>query len=173
MELIDFVDADDHPVARGPRGQAHRSGLYYRVAATILMVGPARVLVYRRRPTAQVFPGHHDVLVGGSVRAGESYGHAAQRELAEEFSIRPRLRKVLRIPQSSPIGPCHLAVHLAEIDHLIEQLRPDRAEIDGHAFSEIAQLLTDPPQPFTPNGGEVLRQLFAGPTPHFGAPHAP
>ncbi|EDY50537.1 NUDIX domain-containing protein [Streptomyces clavuligerus] len=160
-ELVDFVDADDRPVSRGPRGRAQRAGLHYRVAATVLTAGPDRVLVYRRPAGARVFPGHHDVLVGGSVRAGESYLVAARRELAEEFGVRPELREVLRLPQPSPIGPCHLAVHLADIGELTGLLRPDRTEIDHCQLLSLARLLNDPPRPFVPTGVDVLHRLFA------------
>lgn len=132
-------------------------GLYYRVAATIVLKQD-HVLTYRRPATVSVFPGHHDVLVGGSLRAGETYRQAAQRELAEEFGIRPALREALRLRQDSPIGPCHLTVYLAGLDG---RLRPDRAEIDHHELLPVAGVLACPPQPFIPTGLAVLRQLFA------------
>jgi 8-oxo-dGTP pyrophosphatase MutT (NUDIX family) len=159
MELIDFVNADDQVVRRGPRGRSGADGLYFRAAATVVLVKD-RVLVYRRPATAGVFPGHHDVLVGGWLRAGETYRQAAQRELAEEFGIRPALREALRLRQDSPVGPCHLTVYLAE---LAGRLRPDRVEIDHHELLPVAGVVACPPEPFIPTGLAVLRRLFARP----------
>lgn len=156
-EMIDFVNADDQVVRRGLRGRSGADGLYFRAAATIVLAED-RVLVYRRPATVSVFPGHHDVLVGGSLRAGETYRQAAGRELAEEFGIRPALHEALRLRQDSPAGPCHLTVYLAGLDG---RLRPDRAEIDHHELLPVARVLACPPQPFIPTGLAVLRRLFA------------
>ncbi|QFZ18636.1 NUDIX domain-containing protein [Saccharothrix syringae] len=156
MEMIDFVDADDRVVGRGQRGGARDAGLHYRVAATVVLSAD-RVLVYRRPGTAGVYPGHHDVLVGGTVRSGESYRQAAERELAEEFGIRPVLREAVRERRESPIGPCHLAVYLAEARG---RLRPDPAEVDHHELLSVAEVLARPPRPFVAVGLAVLRRLF-------------
>ncbi|MFF4214996.1 NUDIX domain-containing protein [Streptomyces nondiastaticus] len=160
-ETIDYVDANDHVVAQGPRGQAPGAGLHRRAAATILLAqpdGPGRhVLIYQRPSTACVYPGHHDVLIGGSPRAGESYRQAAARELAEELGIHPPLREALRLRTTSPLGPYHLTVHLAE---LCEPLRPDPREIPRHELLPLARVLAVPPRPFVPTGLDVLRRLF-------------
>ena len=159
-ELIDYVDADDRPVGRGPRGLAAAMGLLYRVAATVCGDRDGRVLVYRRPDGAAVFPGHYDVLVGGSVRAGESYLRAAVRELDEECGIRPATppREIFRTRRSSPVGPCWLAVHRAEAEG---PLCPDLREIAWHAFRDPQDLLDGALQPFIPAGAEALRRLVA------------
>lgn len=155
-EIIDYVDSDDRFVRSGPRNGAEAAGLYYRVAATIVHTADGRVLVYRRPAWATVFPGHHDVLVGGGVRAGESYEQAAARELAEEFGLRTTVREVWRVRHDSPVGPCHLTVHLAVLD---AALHPDPTEIAQHALLPIPQVLSDPPRPFVPAGLRALRQV--------------
>jgi 8-oxo-dGTP pyrophosphatase MutT (NUDIX family) len=154
-ETIDFVDTQDHVVRRGLRGQAGAAGLYYRVAATIVGTRDGRVLVYRRSSHADVFPSHHDVLIGGAVRAGESYLQAAVRELAEELDIRPSVREVSRVRLESPVGPCHLAVHFALHSGTV---RTAPGEVDGYALVRIEEVLTAPPQPFVPAGLAALRQ---------------
>ncbi len=158
-ELVDFVDAADRPVSRGPRGRAAEQGLYYRVAATVCGDRSGRVLVYQRPAGAALFPGHYDVLVGGSVRAGESYLRAAARELEEELGIRPVLREIFRTRHASPAGPCWLAVHLAETDC---PLRVDRREVAWCAFLPPEQALDGTLRPFVPAGLAALQRL-AGP----------
>ncbi|WP_242906751.1 NUDIX domain-containing protein [Actinomadura terrae] len=156
-EIIDYVDSDDRFVRSGPRGKAAAEGLYYRVAATIVHTGDGRVLVYRRPSHAAVFPGYHDVLVGGGVRAGEDYRQAAMRELAEETGLRPAVREVLRVRHDSPVGPCHLAVHLALLDGPI---RAAADEMEQYRLLPLANVVSDPPQPFVPAGLETLRRLL-------------
>ncbi|MEV0618774.1 NUDIX domain-containing protein [Nonomuraea sp. NPDC050404] len=156
-ELIDYVDTDDRIVRRGPRGQSGVAGLHYRVAATIVLAAPRHVLVYRRPATATVFAGHHDVLIGGSVRAGETYRQAARRELAEEFGLHAEPVERLRLTRSSPVGPCHLAVHTAD---LVPPLLPNPAEIAHHALWPVTGFLAAPPHPVVPVGLAVLRRLL-------------
>ncbi|GEB52038.1 NUDIX domain-containing protein [Streptomyces cacaoi] len=142
-EQVDYVDAEDRPVRTGPRGGARAIGLHHRVAATVLTDPAGRVLVHRRPAHAPVLPGHHDVLVGGCVRAGESYRAAAARELAEELGVGtggPPPRELWRERLDGPNGPCWLAVH-----HL--RLGPggppqaDPAEIAWHGFVPYARLV--------------------------------
>jgi 8-oxo-dGTP pyrophosphatase MutT (NUDIX family) len=156
-EIVDYVDADDRFVRCGPRSGAMADGLYYRVAATVVRSGDGRVLVYRRSSGATVFPGYHDVLIGGGVRTGESYRQAAERELAEEIGLKTTVSEIHRIRHDSPVGPCHLVVHVAVFNTV---LRPAAGEIDWHGLLPVAQVLADPPQPFIQAGLDALRRLI-------------
>ncbi|MDJ1137323.1 NUDIX domain-containing protein [Streptomyces iconiensis] len=172
-ELVDYVDAADRHVRTGPRGGAHTEGLLYRVAATLLTDPYGRVLVYRRPEDSSVLPGHHDVLVGGSVRAGETPAQAAARELAEEFGPgaaecgqraedggRPHVMWRERV--EGPAGPCWLTVHHARVTE--DALRPDPEEIAWHGFLPPEQLLDGAhPRPFNRVGLRALRRLADAP----------
>ncbi|WP_231905171.1 MULTISPECIES: NUDIX domain-containing protein [Streptomycetaceae] len=154
-ETVDYVDVRDRPVRRGPRGRAARYGLHYRVAATVCTDPLGRVLVYRRPADAAVLPGHHDVLIGGSVRAGESYLAAAARELAEELGVRPPLREIYRSRQTAGPGPCWLTVHHATVTG---PLRPDPREIawcDWVPAGAAGSL-----RPFVPAGRTAVTRLL-------------
>ncbi|MDT3398246.1 NUDIX domain-containing protein [Streptomyces sp. B1866] len=155
-EWVDYVDVDDRPVGRGPRGGAAARGLYYRVAATVLTDAAGRVLVYRRPAAAPVLPGHFDVLVGGSVRAGESYLDAAVRELSEELGVACEPREVWRTRAGSPVGPCWLAVHHARCDRAG---RPDPREVAWHGFVPVRRVLDGAFQPFDDVGRRALARL--------------
>ncbi|MDH6575411.1 NUDIX domain-containing protein [Kitasatospora sp. MAP5-34] len=156
-ETVDFVDAEDRPAGRGPRGEAAGLGLYYRVAATVCGDREGRVLVYRRPARAAVFGGHYDVLIGGSVRAGESYRAAAARELDEELGVRPALHEVFRTRHDSPAGPCWLAVHRAR---LTGPVLPDPAEVAWYGLVPAQDVLDGLLHPFVPAGRQALVRLL-------------
>ncbi|MFJ2061263.1 NUDIX domain-containing protein [Streptomyces sp. NPDC087908] len=158
-EIIDYVDDEDRVVSQGPRGEAWKAGLSFRVAATVLFEqGRERVLVYRRSANARPFGGHHDVLVGGAPRSGETYRQAAERELYEELGVRSSLQEALRLRVDTPVGPCHLMVH--ETESAVSIQRNPR-EVAHHVFLAPHQVLSQPPSPFVPMGLQVLRLLSA------------
>ncbi|GAA2090188.1 NUDIX domain-containing protein [Kitasatospora saccharophila] len=152
------MDGADRRVATGVRGRRPLDGLFHRVAATVVHDGRGRVLVYRRPDLARVLPGHHDVLVGGSVRSGESYLDAAVRELAEEFAVSARPEESWREPRDSPDGPCRLAVHHWRLP-ADARLAPLDAEVAWHALRPLEELLARPPRPFNPVGRDALLRL--------------
>ncbi len=98
------------------------------------------------------------MLIGGSVRSGESYLAAAARELAEELGVRPVLRELFRTRHDSPAGPCWLAVHHAR---LTGPVRPDPAEIAWCGLLVPQGVLDGALQPFVPAGREALVRLLA------------
>lgn len=166
---MDLVDYADRRVSTGVRGLRPAGGLLHRIAATIVHDGRGSVLVYRRPAHTRVLPAHHDVLVGGSVLAGESYRAAAARELAEEFNVAAEPHEAWRERRSSPDGPCWLAVHhwrLPAGTRLVALAR----EVAWYALVPLPDLLARPPQPFNPTGREALERI-AG-LPAFGGARA-
>jgi isopentenyldiphosphate isomerase len=86
-EFVDVVDACDRVIAQVPRWRVRRDTLRHRAVYILVFDTAGRVLIHRRTPTKDVFPGYWDVCVGGVPRAGESYDEAARRELGEEIGV--------------------------------------------------------------------------------------
>jgi 8-oxo-dGTP pyrophosphatase MutT (NUDIX family) len=61
-----------------------------------------RLLVHRRSPAKDVWPGWCDIAVGGVVGAGETYLEAAHRELAEEIGVTTETLAELDLGESRP-----------------------------------------------------------------------
>lgn len=155
---MDLVDYADRRVSTGVRGLRLPGGLMHRISATVVHDGQGRVLVYRRPTRTRVLPGHHDVLVGGSVLAGESYRQAAVRELAEEFNVVAEPQQAWRERHSSPDGPCWLAVHHWRLP-AGTRLVALPGEVAWYALVPLPDLLACPPEPFNPTGREALERL--------------
>ncbi len=86
-ELIDLVDDADRIVGRADRRDMRARNLLHR-AVYIFVANPSgQLFVHQRTVTKDVYPSHWDVTVGGVVGSGESYAHAASRELGEELGI--------------------------------------------------------------------------------------
>jgi isopentenyldiphosphate isomerase len=82
-----LVDDDDRVTGTAPRSDIRAKNLLHRGVAVIVRNPDGRIYVHRRTPTKDVFPDMYDMVVGGMVTAGESYGESARRELAEELGI--------------------------------------------------------------------------------------
>ena len=86
-ELVDIVDEFDHVVDSVPRRVMRAERLRHRAVFIAVVDGMGRLLVHRRSPAKDVWPGWCDIAVGGVVGADESYLEAAHRELAEEVGV--------------------------------------------------------------------------------------
>jgi isopentenyldiphosphate isomerase len=64
-----------------------RRNLLHRGVGILCRNSAGKIHVHRRTMTKDVFPGLHDMLVGGVVGRGESFEDAARREIEEELGI--------------------------------------------------------------------------------------
>ncbi len=86
-ELIQIVDENDHPIASATREEAQTKNLIHRIVIVYVLDDKSNVLLQKRGPNVQ-FANCWDHSAAGHVDAGESYEHAAQRELAEELGVK-------------------------------------------------------------------------------------
>lgn len=100
-ELVDIVDEHDLVVATVTRAEMRARRLRHRTVAIVVGDGAGRVLVHRRSPDKDVWPGLWDLAAGGVVGASEAYDDAARRELAEELGIEVEPEAVVAIGSGS------------------------------------------------------------------------
>ncbi|MBI4882655.1 MAG: NUDIX domain-containing protein, partial [Actinobacteria bacterium] len=86
-ERVEVVDDDDNVIAVVSRARMRAENLRHRAVSIAVLSSDRRLLVHRRADTKDVWPGMWDLAAGGVVGVGESYRHAAERELAEELGI--------------------------------------------------------------------------------------
>ncbi|HSC82740.1 MAG TPA: NUDIX hydrolase [Pseudomonas sp.] len=87
VELIAWVDEQDHLLGGLPRAELRERGLIGRGTFILLFNSAGELCVHRRTLSKAVYPGYWDVAAGGMVGASESYAESAARELAEELGI--------------------------------------------------------------------------------------
>ena len=88
MEYLDIVDAKDRVVGRALREQCHGNPcLIHRAVHIFIFNGHGDLFLQKRGADKDIAPDRWDTSVGGHVAAGESWLHAAHRELQEELGI--------------------------------------------------------------------------------------
>ena len=88
VEWVDWIDIHGHTLATLPRSTIRGRNLLHRVSATLVFRPDGRVFVQQRHPQKDVYPGLHDMFVGGTVISGEDFAANACREIAEELGVR-------------------------------------------------------------------------------------
>lgn len=157
-ELLDVVDGNNRVIDTLPRAVVHRRGLRHR-AVHILVLNPLGDLyVQRRAETKDCQPGLWDTSAAGHVDSGESYAHAAPRELAEELGIRVHALDVLfDLPASASTGAEFVRVYRCVT---AAAPRPDPAEIAAGGWfapAALAAWMRREPAVFT----TAFRDIFA------------
>ena len=86
-ELVEVVDEAGRVVEVVPRSRMRAERLRHRCTFVVLRDPEGRVLVHRRSPHKDMWPGRWDLAAGGVVQAGEDWESSAMRELAEELGV--------------------------------------------------------------------------------------
>lgn len=87
-EWVDLVDGENRIIGATTRADMRARNLLHRGVGILCRNSQGQVYVHRRTDTKDLFPGLHDMFVGGVVSRGESYETAALREIEEELGIR-------------------------------------------------------------------------------------
>lgn len=91
MEIFDIVDENGEPTGETvERGYAHANGIRHRTAHVWLfrMNGDTlEILLQKRSPNKDSFPGCYDISSAGHIPAGVDYIPSALRELREELGL--------------------------------------------------------------------------------------
>ena len=116
VELVEIIGDDGQVIATVPRPEMRAKRLRHRSVGIAVMSTDGRLLIHRRSPDKDIWPGWWDIAAGGVVTAGESFEEAARRELAEELGLVDIELQYLgegeyRDEHVAEIGRCYLVVH--------------------------------------------------------------
>jgi 8-oxo-dGTP pyrophosphatase MutT (NUDIX family) len=165
-ELVGLLDPDDdsgRAVGVAPRERVRAENLPHSATGVLVRRSDGRVLVHRRSPGKDLWPGLLDVACGGVLVAGEDPDAGARRELAEEVGIddptvdlRPLGRRWYRDDDT-----WYLA-HLYEVvwDGPVTFVDGEVAEAWWEPVAAVAAVMDDPASPLVPDTRALLRSFL-------------
>lgn len=149
-EIFDIIDEQDNIIGQATRQEVHSNpSLIHRVVHVLVFTSEGELFLQKRSPGKDVHPGKWDTSVGGHVNAGESYEHAALREMREELRIEGANLEFLQTY-------LHKNPTESELVHSYRcfwngPVRTDPQEIDEGRFWSLQEIRGADPLLFTPN----------------------
>ena len=159
-EIFDVVSEDDEVVGRARRDEVHGNpSLIHRVAHVLVFNSAGELFLQRRAADKDVQPDKWDTSVGGHVDAGETYAHAAGREMREELGIADvPLELLYRYRHANDYESEMVTTYRVVWDGPIEI---DPAEISEGRFWTLDDIDTADTTRFTPNFLDELARFRA------------
>jgi isopentenyl-diphosphate delta-isomerase len=147
MKLVETVDCTGGVGPPVAIAEAHRMGTAHRAISIVAWNGSrTKMLVTRRAPTKETWPGFWSNAVCSHPLPQEPYARAARRRLFEELEVQVAVFPAFRMYY----GPVRCPVSGAlehELDHVFyaklpegAPLRPNPAEISDYRWVDRAQL---------------------------------
>ena len=156
-ELFDILDENGEVTGEtAPRSYVHKHGLYHRTAH-IWLIKDGKVLLQRRSPHKDSFPGRLDISSAGHISAGEEPLYSAVRELCEELGIKAELSELELIGK---ISRHYVKKFYGEIFELsrIKVQQSEISEVGLYTFDECLELAMDDDEPLNLREIELLRE---------------
>ncbi len=157
-ERVVVVDRDNAPVGVAPRARVRAERLTHRATYVFVFSSSGELLIQRRTPTKDLYPGYLDAAAGGVVVEGESYEESAARELAEELGVTAQLERHFDLLYEDPSNSCWGRVFTCRHDG---PFTLQAEEVESAAFHRVDDVLGGAISPVTPDTLAALRSLRA------------
>ncbi len=158
--LVDIVDEQDTVVGHEFKRKVHETGLLHRIVHVFVFNQSGDVFLQTRARKEGLGTGKLDASVGGHVEKGESYRHAAIREMKEELGIDVPILFAVRFFQKEHGYSHYCTCYTARNEG---PFKTDPTEtVHGRFYSkaDILALLVNSPEKFTTSTEQSLRHLF-------------
>lgn len=156
-ELFDVLDENGNKTGRTkPRSAVHRDGDWHRAVDVIIVNNHGEILLQRRAPDKDSFPGLLDISCGGHLVAGDDSLSGVRRELKEELDLDARPEdltflhtdKVSIRPAPDFINNSFNDIYTLRTDKTLDELHPQAEEI-----SELVYVTPDELRALLPKQG--------------------
>lgn len=160
LEQVDVVDEHDAVVRTTTREECHREGWLHRAVHVLVFNDAGELYLHRRSEKLRLWPGKWTSSASGHVDAGESYEHAAARELKEELGIDATVRRELRFLYDGDEERLFVTLYSALHDG---PMTPDPGEIAEGRFVDLYEAIAwvgERPDEFTPTFREAFERYL-------------
>ncbi len=165
-EILDIVDKDDNKIGRATRSHVHSSKLWHRGIHIILFDSQGRILIQKRSPTKDKFPGRFDMSLSEHVSSGEYYDEVARRGLFEELGV--KLNEIKRLIKfrldygdtDNMMGILYTAKY--EREFFIDEREIEKLEFETP--ETLKKLILEQPTRFTRWARELFKWYFGMPS---------
>ena len=142
--MSDFIDVLSASGLRTgeilPRAEIHRLGKYHRAVHLYLLNSKNEVLLQKRAPTVDHFPGFFGISVTGHVRAGEYSSDCVRREVEEELGIKGSQLKfhfLFSFFQEAILNEAYIDRQFHDVYVTYADIQPERIQFDRSEVSEV------------------------------------
>ena len=147
-ELIEIWDASGAPTGKTAlKSEAHKAGWFHPTVHIWFYTFSGKVLLQKRAPEKDTFPGLWDVSVAGHVHAGETPLEAALREVKEEIGLELKAGALqfferFKSEHAHPGGILDREFHyvyLSELSVPLASLQPQEGEVSELEMRSLLQ----------------------------------
>ena len=160
-EMFDVVDEDDNVIGQAPRSECHKNPkLFHRSAAVLVFNSKGELLVHQRSMKKDTDPGKWSVSAWGHLDIGESYEHAAAREMKEELGITPKIEFSFKCVIYEKYETEMYCAYVTTSDG---PFAPDPEEVTAIEFLSIHELkkqMKESPKKFNKACHDLLNEYF-------------
>lgn len=168
-ELLDILDESGRPTGEvAPKSEAHRLGLWHRCFHCWICgsdQGGSYLLLQRRAPMKETWPGYLDVSAAGHLAAGEETLDG-QREVEEELGLRVEPERLVplgtrRVEQAIPGGRDR---EFHEVFLLFDDTPPEDLRLQKEEVGAVFRLYLDDVEVLYETGAAPARVYAEGGT---------
>lgn len=134
-ERFPVVDGADRVVGEASRAEVHAKGLNHRAVHVFVFNAEGELFLQKRSRHKDRHPGVWDSSASGHVEVGQTYEHAAAREIGEELGVSAPVEFVAKLPPSKANGCEFVALYRAQHEG---PFRLPPAEIECGAFFPVS-----------------------------------
>lgn len=160
-EYFDVVDENDRVIGRATRQECHKNPeLLHRSAGVMVFNSKGELLMQKRSMKKDTNPGKWSISSWGHPNLGESYEHAAAREMKEELGISGELEQLFKIPFRVSYESEIFCIFKAASEG---PFRPDPEEVEKVKFiglDEMKKHLERDSDRFTGGCRAVMKEYF-------------
>jgi 16S rRNA (adenine1518-N6/adenine1519-N6)-dimethyltransferase len=156
-EQFDIVDSVDNVIGSASRSYVHANNLLHRAVHIWIFNKKGEILLQKRSMEKDRFPGRWTSSVSGHVDSGETYEHAALREIEEEIGIQiaKPLKQIGYITASERTEQEFIKLYTGVSEGPFQINEEEVSELRWVSPKQLEQWLQEDPEAFTPSLDEL------------------